>query len=200
MSTALNQSTVSVAAYLAGEQDARHRHEYVAGFIYAMVGATNAHNRIATNATGELFSQLKGNPCQVFNSDTKIRIQSASGTRFYYPDASVVCRPNDDADTFQDAPVVIIEVLSRSTRRTDELEKRDAYLSIDSLKVYLLVEQSAARVVAWRRTETGFSCEEYSGIDATISLPEIDCELALSDLFENVQFVPEPGPDDEIGM
>ena len=191
MRTASTQSTVSVADYLSVEADARHRHEYVAGYIYAMVGGTNAHNRIATNAVISLGNQLKGNPCQVFNSDTKIRIQSATGTRFYYPDGSVVCRPNANSDTFQDAPVVLVEVLSQSTRRTDELEKKDAYLSIDSLKVYLLVEQSTAKVVALRRTSDGFTAEEYSGLGGVIELPEVDCTLPLADLYDDVQFVPE---------
>ena len=98
---------ISVRDYLEGELASRRKHEFVEGVAYAMAGGTNAHNRIATNVTGVLHGQLRGKSCQEFNSDTKIRIQSPRGTRFYYPDASVVCQPNPASDTFHDAPVVI---------------------------------------------------------------------------------------------
>ena len=142
-----------------------------------------------------MHSQLRRKPCQVSNSDTKIRVRLARGTRFYYPDLSVVCRLNPPHDTFQDAPAVIVEVISESTRRTDESEKREAYLSIDALCVYILVEQATAAVVVYRRTDNDFVRETYVGCDAIIPLPEIECELLVADLYENVEFPP-PMPDD----
>ncbi|MEO8497924.1 MAG: Uma2 family endonuclease [Planctomycetota bacterium] len=196
MSTASHHQPISVSDYLHGEQTATHKHEYVDGVVYAMVGATNAHNRIATNGTVTLGGQLRGKTCQVFNSDTKIRVRQARGTRFYYPDVSVVCRLNPASDTFQDAPVVIVEVISDSTRRTDEHEKREAYLSIHSLCVYILVEQSAAAAIVYRRMDSGFEREMYLGLEAVIPLPEIECTLPLADLYENVEF-PESVRDDE---
>jgi len=99
---------VSVADYLAGEAAATVRHEYVGGMIYAMAGAKNVHNRIASNCLIALGAALRGKPCDAFNSDTKVRLQSATQTRFYYPDASVVCAPNPPADTFQDRPAVLV--------------------------------------------------------------------------------------------
>lgn len=197
MSTASEPEPISVRAYLDGEEDARHRHEYVEGVVYAMVGATNAHNTIATNATISLGSQLREKPCRVFNSDTKVRVRSSHGTRFYYPDAMVVCRFNSAEETFQDSPVVIVEVISESTRRTDENEKRDSYLSIDSLFVYVRVEQSTARASVDRRTDSGFKREVYTGLDAVIPLPEVDCQLPLTELYEDVTFVPERSDTDE---
>lgn len=86
-----------------------------------------------------------------------------------------------------DRPVVVIEVLSDSTRRTDLGEKRDAYLTIQSLKVLILVEPDSPEVMLYRRkTEGGFSTEIISGIDGVIPLPEIDAELPLAELYENV--------------
>ena len=75
MSSAPQSELISIDNYLAGEQIAKRKHEFVDGVVYAMVGATNAHNRIATNATVSLGGQLRGRPCQVFNSDTKVRIR-----------------------------------------------------------------------------------------------------------------------------
>ena len=194
MSTARHFQPISVADYLAGEEIARRKHEYVDGTVYAMVGGTVAHSRIASNATGTLHAQLRGQDCQVFNSDIKIRIRQDRGTRFYYPDLSVVCEPNPPGDLYHDAPVVIVEVLSDSTRRLDEYEKREAYLSIDSLRLYVLVEQSTAAALVYRRVGSGFERETYTGREAVIPLPEIACRLGLADLYEHVEFPP-PGSD-----
>jgi len=186
MSTASRPAPVSVADYLAGEADADRRHEYVAGIVYGMVGGSNAHNLVATNITGLLHGQLRGGPCRVFNADTKVRIESRSGTRFYYPDASVVCQPNPATDTYHERPVVVVEVLSDSTRRTDEHEKMEAYTAIPSLVAYLLLEQEAAAAVVYRRKGSGFGRETYGGLTAVIPLPEIDCSLPLVDVYEGV--------------
>jgi len=196
MSSVPHHQPISVDAYLSGEQTAKRKHEYVEGVIYATSDATNAHNGIATNGTAILGGQLCGKSCQIFNSNTKVRVRLSRGTRFYYPDLLVACRLNPPSDTFQDAPVVIVEVISESTRRTDENE------TIDALMVYVLVEQrsataGSATAVVHRRTDSGFVRETYLGLDSVIPLPEIDCQLALSDLYENVEFQPEPTDGDE---
>jgi Uma2 family endonuclease len=191
MTAARKLERISVDDYLAGELVSPIKHEYVGGMTYAMAGARNAHNRVAGNTFGALWARLRGKPCQPFNSDTKIRIHLGSETRFYYPEASVVCRPNPDDDSFQDEPVVIFEVLSQRTRRVDEGEKKDAYLKIPSLAVYVLIEQSSPNIVAWRRTNGGFEREEFDGLDAVLPLPEIDTELPLADVYESVEFLPE---------
>src|SRR5712692_6335754 len=147
MSTAEKLNLVSVEDYLAGELISPVKHEYLGGVVYAMAGARNAHNLIASNTLGALHTRLRGRRCRPFNSDTKIRIRLPSQVRFYYPEVSVICRPNPQTDSFQDEPVVLVEVLSRRTRRIDEGEKKDAYLKISSLDVYVLVEQETAAVV-----------------------------------------------------
>ena len=133
MRTARQTHLISVDEYLAGELVSNIKHEYVAGVVHAIAGASNAHNMISTNLLRSLGNQLEGSPCREFNSDTKVRIRTASGTRFYYPDAQVVCKPNSQSESFQDAPVLVVEVLSDSTRRADEEEKREYYFTIPSL-------------------------------------------------------------------
>jgi len=182
---------VSVEDYLAGELVSEIKHEYLAGVVYAMAGARNAHAIITMNLTSALHARLRGRPCQPFGSDTKIRVQLPTHVRFYYPDASVVCQPNPQDDTFQDHPVVICEVLSRSTRRIDEGEKKDAYLTIPSLRVYALIEQETARVVVYRRTGNDFVPEVHEGQTAVIPLPEIDAELPLAEIYARAEFPPE---------
>jgi len=197
MSAALKWNLVTIEDYLAGELEAPIKHEYLGGVVYAMAGARNLHSRIATNTLGSLFVRLSGKPCQPYNSDTKIRIRLPTQTRFYYPDASVICRPNSDDDSYQDDPAVITEVLSRRTRRADEEEKKDAYLTIPSLGVYMLVEQDIPFVQVYRRTESGFVREAYEGLDAVIPLGEIDIELPLAEIYRGVEFVAEPSDKDD---
>ena len=132
---------MSVADYLEWEAAAEMRHEYVGGVVYDMAGGTNGHGAIATNALGLLHAQLSGKKCRPFNSDTKLRIIFPSHTRFYYPDAMVVCNLGPACQDFQDHPTVIVEVASASTRRTDATEKREAYLLIPTLAVYIMLEQ-----------------------------------------------------------
>lgn len=197
MSAAEKLKLVSVEDYLAGELESPIKHEYLGGVVYAMAGARNLHNVIARNILGELYQRLRGKRCQPHNSDTKIRIVLPRQVRFYYPDTSVVCRPNSLNDSFQDEPVVVIEVLSRRTRRIDEGEKKDAYLSMPSLLVYMLVESESPAVVIHRRTNEGFVPEVYRGRDAVIPLPEIESELPLAEIYDGVQFIPEPDDADE---
>ena len=196
MTGARKINLISVPEYLAGEKVSTVKHEYIGGAVYAMVGARNAHNAIASNALGALWSNLKGQGCRPYNSDTKIRLRLPNETRFYYPDCSVVCKSNSPSDSFQDEPVIVIEVLSKSTRRTDEGEKRDAYLTIPSLFAYILIEQEEPAAVVWRRTERGFVRAELKGIDSIIDLSEIKTSLLLSDLYEGVEFAPEIDADD----
>ncbi len=186
MSTAREFQPVSVEAYLDGELRAKRKHEYVNGLVYQMAGANNAHNLIAINNIVSLGPQLRSQPCQVYNSDTKVRVEKGRGTRFYYPVCLVACNLNPSHDTFQDQPVVIIEVISESTRRTDEQEKREAYLSLPSLQVYLLVEQSSFSTVVYRRADGDFIREVYSGFSSITPSPEVQYQLPLAELYENV--------------
>ena len=191
MSAAPKWNLVSVADYLANELISPVKHEYLGGVVYAMAEARNAHNHIATNGLIALGARLRGKRCRPYNSDTKIRVRLPTHVRFYYPDVSVICRPNPQNDSFQDEPAVLIEVISHRTRRIDEGEKRDAYLTIPSLCVYLLVEQETPAVVAWRRGENGFVREVYQGLDAVLPLGEIETDLPLVELYEAVEFTPE---------
>lgn len=196
MSIAKKLNLVLVEDYLAGELTSAVKHEYVGGVVYAMAGGRNAHYLVATNIVGALHSRLRGRPCRVYNSDTKIRIRLPTQVRFYYPDASVICRPNPQSDSFQDEPAVLFEVLSRKTRRVDEGEKKDAYLRIPSLDVYVLIEQDAAAVLILRRTDNGFVREEHEGIDALLDLREIGIALPLAEIYETVELAAEPDDDD----
>jgi Uma2 family endonuclease len=177
---------MSVEDYLAWEETQPERHEYVGGMVYAMAGGTQEHSAIASNSLVSLGSQLRGKPCRPHGSDLKIRVSYPTHTRFYYPDVTVVCTPAPAKSVFHDAPVVIVEVVSESTRRTDETEKRDAYFTLASLRLFILFSQEKAEAVVWRRIEQGFAREVHAGLDAVIALPEIEARLPLADVYEAV--------------
>lgn len=197
MTGLLPPELLTVEDYLSMETDSLVKHEYLGGAVHAMAGATVGHNRIAGNFLVEMGRQLKGKPCEPFNSDTKVRISLPNHVRFYYPDAMVVCDSNPQSDLFQDRPVIIAEVLSPSTRRVDLCEKRDAYLTIPSLRVLLLIDSGEPAVTLYRRSggSDAFETEYHAGLSTTIPLPEIDAVLSLADLYERVDFSAEPADD-----
>ena len=184
MSAVSTPRLISVQDYLEGELHSEVRHEYLGGTVHAMAGGTNRHSDLLLNAAAALLIRLRGKPCRPSSSETKVRIQSPTQTRFYYPDVMVTCDRNDGNLTYQDQPVVLIEVLSPSTRRIDGGEKRDWYLTIPSLRAYLRVEPDRPHVLVDRRGDQGFAAELYEGEDAVIPLPEIDTELPLRELYE----------------
>jgi Uma2 family endonuclease len=188
VSTAPELSLVSIDDYLRREIESAVKHEYLGGVVYAMSGGRNRHNLIATNTLLALGGRLRETACRAFNSDTKVRIRLPDHTRFYYPDVSVVCQQNSLDDVFQDRPVLVVEVLSESTRRTDLGEKAEAYQSIASLEVYLLVEQRTQAVVVFRRSEIGFEREVYEGLHSVVPLPHLGIELPLSEVYEALEF------------
>jgi Uma2 family endonuclease len=192
MTAAKKLHLVSVEDYLEGELTSPIKHEFLGGVVYAMAGAKNQHNQIALNIVARLHYRLLGMPCRPWNSDTKVHIAYPTYDKFYYPDAFVVCEPNPEDDSYQDRPVAIFEVLSRKTRRIDEGEKKDAYLTIPSLQLYALVEQETAKIVAFRRTAGKFVGEVYEGLDAVLPLTGIGIELPLAEIYADLQLVPEP--------
>ena len=199
MSSAEVPQYVTMQDYLAKEESARTKSEYVDGWVRAMTGATNRHNRVALNCLVKLSMLLDGRSCQPFNSDTKLKIDRDHRKRFYYPDAQVVCRSTEPQCVYQEEPVLIIEVLSPSTRRYDLEEKMEAYLSIPSLECYVVIEQHQPIAVVLRRTADGFTREVLQGTHQTIDLPFLSGLLSLSDVYRGVEFtetcVQEPDPE-----
>ena len=132
----------------------------------------------------------------------KVHINREGSKRFYYPDVQVVCQPNDPMSVFQDQPVLIIEVLSPSTRRYDLDEKMTAYLTIPSLECYIALEQHQPIAIVMRRSAGGFLRQTIHGIDRTIELPFLECLLPMREVYEGIEFtatcVQEPDPEYEL--
>jgi Uma2 family endonuclease len=172
--------------YLKLEQDAEIRHEYVAGQIYAMSGASEAHNLIVGNIFAILRPHLRGSSCRSFVSDMKVKVKTQQADIFYYPDLLVTCDPNDNKKYFKTNPSLIVEVLSNSTETTDRREKRINYQTLGSLQEYVLVSQNEIKVEIYRRDNNGNWTVETLGKNDNLALDSVGLTLTMADIYEDV--------------
>src|SRR5437899_846748 len=183
IAVAPSQQLISVEEYLEDEKFSDVRHEYVGGYVYAMAGASDDHNRITVNIIGELRQRLRGKRCEPFGADMKLKIPGSQA--FYYPDALVSCDPADNAKYFRERPTVVFEVLSPDTERTDQREKWYAYALIESLKVYVIVSQEKRELTVLRRGRKGpWVAKVVAGRGSILKLPEIKVEIPLARIYE----------------
>lgn len=176
--------------YLALERESEQKHEYLNGEIFAMVGASKAHNLIVTNLVAELRQQLKKRPCRVYSNDMRVKV-GPSGL-YTYPDVVVACGEDRFDDEHRDTllnPTVLVEVLSESTKDYDRGEKFTHYRRLDSLQDYLLIAQDRCHVEHYQRQpENRWLLSETDDPDAVVRLVSIDCRLALREVYDKVTF------------
>lgn len=181
---------LSEADYLAFERANETKHEYLEGHVYAMTGASRTHNLICTNIVAALHSQLRHTPCEIYQSDMRIK---AEATGLYtYPDVAVVCGAPQFADDALDTllnPALLIEVLSPTTERYDRGKKFQHYRQLASLQEYVLVAQEGPRIERFlRQPGSAWVLTDVTGVAASLELTSIGCALALSDVYEKVRF------------
>jgi Uma2 family endonuclease len=177
---------LSPEEYLALERKAEFKSEYMDGVVYAFVGGSPRHNLIVANIIITLGGQLKGRPCRVYPSDLKVR--TPNSTRFFYPDVSVVCGDDEIADDEQNVilnPTMIVEVSSESTAAFDRGKKFLSYQQIGSLQEYLLVSQDELLVEGYaRQGNATWLYTKVTGLEGTLTLPSVNCELPLKDIYD----------------
>jgi len=186
MALAIPDNRISRDEYLEGELASEIRHEYVGGNVYAKSGGTLNHQRIAGNFFRFAGNQLTGKPCFPTGSDFKLLVPLGGGEEaFYYPDGMIICVPVSGDSLFTDSPSVILEVLSPTTRRIDEVQKFRDYISIPSLGTYILAETDSPFLTLHRRDGAGFRRETLSGPDAVLELPEAGVTIPLAELYRD---------------
>jgi Uma2 family endonuclease len=178
--------------YLAIERRAPTKSEYYHGKMFAMSGASRRHVRISTSIVSLLWSQLRDRPCEVYNSDMRVKV-SFSGL-YTYPDASVVCGQaefdDENVDTLLN-PLVVIKVLSPSTEDYDRGKKFELYRQLPSLREYLVVAQDRVFVEHHVRQDDGsWRLTDHHGISQTLELLSINCCLSLIDVYDKVELAP----------
>ena len=185
----------TVEDYFSVEESSSVRHEFYAGEIFAMAGASLNHNRISRNLLAALQSRLAGSDCEPFGTDLRVR---TPGGLYTYPDVLVVCGQvqlsGERLETVTN-PALICEVLSDSTRDYDRGEKFTLYRAIPSLREYVLVEQARPLVECYRRSPGGagitadaWQCRRYDAPDAAVELASVGVSLPLAEVYGRVEF------------
>ena len=176
--------------WLEGERaNLEGRSEFVNGEVFAMTGASLAHNAIVTNISAELRNQMKGRPCQVYANDVKVLIRSANAGK--YPDLVALCGEPELLDDRRDVllnPSLIVEVLSDSTEAYDRGDKFALYRQLPSLQDYLLVSQNRVGIELYSRGADGrWILTDYTALDGHVPLESIDCTLALAEVYDKLE-------------
>jgi Uma2 family endonuclease len=188
---------ISVSEYLQQEELAETKSEYFNGEVFAMAGATSEHNLIAMNTARDLGNQLEAHACMasclVYGSDQQVQV--AEPGLYTYPDVSVVCGQPQFEDPEKRRllnPVVIIEVLSRSTEAYDRGDKFAHYQRLPSLREYILIASDKRRIERFSRRDSGNEwvltvCGEAGGV---MDLPSIHCTLSMERVYRTIEFPP----------
>ncbi|NOS87981.1 MAG: Uma2 family endonuclease [Methylococcaceae bacterium] len=172
---------ISVDDYLKEELKSQVKHELIDGHVYAMAGVSANHERIAGNVYRKFGNHLENSPCEPFGSDMKLRVKD----NFFYPDVMVDCQFDETEPYYTETPVLIVEVLSRSTRKNDETLKLMSYINLPSVQEYVLIEQDIADVTVLRRREGWLPKHYFLGDDITFEA--IGLTLPVEDIYRRVQ-------------
>lgn len=176
---------LSVEDYLALEEASNVRHEYVAGRMHALAGASKRHNTIALNVASRLRAAAGDGPCRVYVSDVKLR---AADDVFYYPDVMVACGPEGDDPLVEEAPCLLVEVVSPSTAVIDRREKLTIYKRIPTLRGYLIVDQEMRRVERHFRDDEGVWWDTDLVGEGRLAVPCPEVELSMDQVYAGVSF------------
>ncbi|MDF0552863.1 Uma2 family endonuclease [Kamptonema sp. UHCC 0994] len=187
--TQVETKTYTAEEYLEAEINSQDRHEFINGEIVLMTGGTPNHNEITSILNAILRVSLKSKPYSIFASDQRLWVPQFNN--YTYPDVMVVARPIELQSGRKDTitnPVLIAEVLSKSTKAYDRDEKFAGYRSIPSFQEYLLIDQYRVQVEQYSKTEANkWIFSEYSSIDDRLTLTSIPVEISLADLYENIE-------------
>lgn len=183
-----NYNNMTEAEYLAFDRDSEMKHEFIHNEVFAMSGASQAHNLICGNLITALNIQLEDSACRVYPSDMRVKVEAT--TLYTYPDVSVVCEEPQFSDNEFDTllnPLLLIEVLSPSTERYDRGKKFQDYRQLPSLREYLLVSQDSPRIERYLLLDHGkWELTDVSNLDLTLELSSIKCALKLAKVYHKV--------------
>ncbi|MDO7876465.1 Uma2 family endonuclease [Hymenobacter sp. ASUV-10] len=185
----------TVDEYFALEEQSDIRHEYYHGEIFplddpaAKAGGTKAHNHLVQNCAFALKLGLRGRSCEVFAENVRLAVDE--GQHYNYPDVVVSCDPTDDDPRIIHRPVLIVEVLSKSTEARDRGWKFEQYQQLPSLQQYVLISQNRISVDSFTRTPAGsWELRPLRQLTDTLRVPSLGLEISVADLYENMDLPP----------
>jgi Uma2 family endonuclease len=171
--------------YLVRESQVPVRYEYVNGEVYALSGTTLQHGTLVTNLvrhTSEVAA--RGSGCRVFSQCVKVHIPARNS--YYYPDVVATCEPCAREQYIIREPCFIVEVLSPTTANIDRREKRLAYMTLDSLGEYVLLDQGRMRADVYRRNGDRWDLVTLHEPSQVVAISCLQCEITLEQLYAGV--------------
>jgi len=173
---------ISVEDYLKFELVSEIKHEFIDGQVYAMAGASANHDRISGTIYRKFGNHLENSACEPFTSDMKLK---TSTVNFRYPDCMVICDKDDENKFYKTKPVILVEVISRSTRKIDKKDKLLEYINISSLQEYVIIEQDVVDIEVFRRSNHWRNNHYFLGDE--IVFESIDLTLSVEEIYHRVQ-------------
>ncbi len=175
--------------YLELEETSEIKHEFYYGEIFSMAGTTRVHNEIEGNITFKLKKELKNIKKEHFIYSESVKIEITKNYHYAYPDVVVSCSEKEDDPLSIKHPILIVEVLSDSTREYDMNKKFEFYKQIPSLKHYLLIEQNQYFINSYTKQNDFWYHKSYSKKEDLVELLHLDIKVSVKDIYDNVQFV-----------
>lgn len=179
---------LTVEDYIQQEIKADTKYEYHNGKTFALAGGTVNHGKISGNVYVEIRNRLKesNSSCLPFNSDVKLYIDKSNS--YVYPDAMVICNDAINSTEEKNAvknPILIIEVLSKSTSAYDRGDKFYLYRQISTLKEYVLIEQDKYVVdIHYKESNSDlWRITRYEGINTIVNFQSLNIEISMQDLY-----------------
>jgi Uma2 family endonuclease len=183
------QKPMTLREFLDWEERQELRYEFDGARPEAMTGGTRRHETVGTTLRALLYARLRGSACRPWGPNSKIEVQG----RIRYPDAFVSCTSSHPNDTIIPAPVVVFEILSPTTSRTDRIEKLREYQATPSIQRYVILEQDSVAATVFSRQGGEWTGHALTETDV-LRMPEIGIELPLADIYADAE-LDTPPPD-----
>jgi Uma2 family endonuclease len=184
-----SEKLYTVEDYLDSERHNLEKHDFSNGKVSAAAGSSRRHNLIGSNTTIAIGSRVRGQKCEVYVNDMRVKLAQHN---YCYPDVIVVSgEPKFEGNELDILlnPTVIVEILSKSTLYYDKTEKLDCYLAMNSVKEVLLVKEEEMRVEHYaKQTINQWVYRIYNSNDAIVSLDSINCKINLSEIYAQIKF------------
>lgn len=183
--TAVKKPAFTAEDFLAWESAEEQKHEFIAGEVFAMAGAGDAHVTISLNLASALRNHLRGSPCRTYIADMKLFVETADA--FFYPDVFVTCAATDgERRDHKREAVLVVEVLSPSTAAYDRGRKFAYYRELASLQEYVLIDTDRLAVEVYRRDASGYwVLHPHGDAAATAEFASVGCVLPLAAIYED---------------
>lgn len=190
MSQAVIEKLMLESEYLTFEKKSKIRHEFMNGEIFSIAGASRKHNLATNNISTELNLQLRETDCEVYASDFRVKIRDGHNV---YPDVAVACGEisTENNDTTLLNPVVVFEVLSKSTEKRDRGDKAEDYFKVNSLQDYILVSQYRVRIEHFSRQRNNvWTLKIFEDLNDVLELDSINCKVSLKLIYLKLKLSP----------